>query len=742
MTEQKKNIKTVKAKIMMFSLIMTAAMILNLSVCVAVAYHLTVTSITGMLNENAVGNKAIVDAEIEDLLALVNDHLYDYEFLNGSAQQKEEHAGNIKNYNANILSVVFSDGASTYGGEIPQAVTSALSSKTKAVIPSDGGGSFYLSVKADNGNILCAEVNTALLEEAVRSCPNEAIVVDKSGKVFVCADQSLKDRDYSEYVMSGDDIKINTYPAGEQNVSYCSIKLSSNDDWTLVVRAGVGQYLASMHMMFVISVIMVVLFTALCLIINSYFRKKVTVPLKKIQDKITDMANGKISGGDIDYVGNDDLGALAEAVNTMAHYNGEVIGDITYTAGEIANENLCVEPSGNYYGDYIPVKIALKSIVSSIRDVVTNVEQAGREVNIGSDQMSKNSAVLSRAADEETITVRELNTSLNVVYSQSNDNSDKAATARSIAEESMQLVNEGNEKMAKMLEAMNEISSTSSEIANIIQTIQDISSQTNILSLNASIEAARAGAAGKGFAVVAGEVGNLANMTADAAKSTTTLIETAISAVKNGTVIANETAEMLSKIVEKTDATSKVVDDIAEASAKQAESVKEVLAGMTSISDAVTQISDSARECADSSEELATQAAMLHKTVDKFIIDDKTTRSNAPSAVKPKKDISMPKPKPAAPEKPAAEKTAAAEQPTVKSAASKPAAERKSEPVKTAENRSARENVKKEPVTSAVQPKPVVRSSDEKPAVSAANPVSKATATPIKRKITLDDNKY
>lgn len=721
MSEEKKSVKTVKAKIMLFSIIMTVAMILNLSICVAVAYHLTMTSITGMLNENAVGNKAIVDGEINDLLNLVNDHVFDYEFQNGSAQQKEEHAGVIANYNVNILSVVFSDGTSTYGGEIPQAVTSALSSKTRVVVPADDNASFFLAVK-DGGNVLCAQITTLLLEEALKSCPNEVVIVDKSGKAFACADDSAKSRDYSEYVMNDDSIKMNTYPQGEQNISYCSTRLSSNEDWTLVVRAGVGQYLASMHMMFVVSVIMVALFTALCLIINSYFQKKVTVPLRKIQRKISEMASGRISGEDVDYEGNDDLGALASAVNTMAHYNGEVIGDITYTAGEIANENLCVTPSGNYYGDYIPVKTALESIVSSVNSVVTRVEQAGREVSVGSDQMSKNSAVLSRAADEEAITVRELNSNLNVVYSQSNDNSDKAAQARAIAEESMQLVNEGNAKMAKMLEAMNEISNTSSEIANIIQTIQDISSQTNILSLNASIEAARAGTAGKGFAVVAGEVGNLANMTADAAKSTTQLIETAINAVKNGTVIANETAEMLSKIVEKTDATSKVVDDIADASAKQAESVKEVLAGMTSISDAVVQISDSARECADSSEELATQAAMLHETVDRFVVDNKKPAKTVVS-----KPVSKPVPEPKKePVKPVSKIVEKPVEKPISKAVEKKAVEEKP--------------VEKKQVTVSEKPKPI--SVEETVEVTNTKPISTATAQPVKRTIKLDDNKY
>ena len=85
--------------------------------------------------------------------------------------------------------------------------------------------------------------------------------------------------------------------------------------------------------------------------------------------------------------------------------------------------------------------------------------------------------------------------------------------------------------MQEMLSAMEDISNTSGEIGKIIKTIEDIAFQTNMLSLNAAVEAARAGAAGKGFAVVADEVRNLAAKSADASKNTSALIEGALQAL-------------------------------------------------------------------------------------------------------------------------------------------------------------------------------------------------------------------
>ena len=105
--------------------------------------------------------------------------------------------------------------------------------------------------------------------------------------------------------------------------------------------------------------------------------------------------------------------------------------------------------------------------------------------------------------------------------------------------------------MDELLSAINEINDTSIKISNIIKAIEDIAFQTNILALNASVEAARAGAAGKGFAVVAEEVKNLATRSAQEASNTTTLINDSLTSVNRGTRIAQETAERLSVVVQK-----------------------------------------------------------------------------------------------------------------------------------------------------------------------------------------------
>ena len=171
------------------------------------------------------------------------------------------------------------------------------------------------------------------------------------------------------------------------------------------------------------------------------------------------------------------------------------------------------------------------------------------------------------------------------------------------------------------MRAMANIESKSQEIGKVIKSIEDIAFQTNILALNAAVEAARAGAAGKGFAVVADEVRNLAGKSAEASKSTASLIEDTITAVSEGANLSQATGQSLQAVVESAQKVLDVVTLISSAAEEQSNSVAQITVAIDQISSVVQTNSATSEESAAASEELSAQAQALKELVSMFTLD-------------------------------------------------------------------------------------------------------------------------
>lgn len=587
---------------------------------------------------------------------------------------------------------------------------------------------------------------------AGNSC--NTVILDNTGKTVASYMKSgSAQSSYNDYVQSSGQ-KLYTKNSGEKGMCYAA-KAIDGTNYTLLISVPYSDYYGGLNTSVAVSIALVVIMAALAVITNIFFKKVIISPLDKIRDKIMEMSHGNLSGARVEINTDDELGVLASSVNYLADCTNDIINDIHATADEIARENLCVKPKAQYNGDFLPIKTSLEEIINSMKDVVVNIEAAGREVSASSAQMSVNSSTLSTAADDGTATVKQLSDSLNDVHEQINESAEKAGQAQEMTSKAVVALNQGNDKMTAMLDAMREINATSAQIANIIKTIQDISFQTNILSLNASIEAARAGAAGKGFAVVAGEVGSLAGKTAEAAKSTTKLIETSLKAVEHGTVIANETAEMLSMTVGKAHESADMVAEIAQAATRQAESIKHSIDGMERITNSMVQVTTAAHDCADSSQTLASQSAMLEETVRKFVLDERNAGAKPAVTAPAPKSAPAPAPKPTPAPKPAAvSKPAPAPQKTdtpKKADTPKPKANIElpddNKPKAAAKAPSPKPAQTSKPAAPAAKPKANIKLPDDNKPAQTSKPAaqtskSSAPATKPKARIELpDDNK-
>ncbi|MFG0253213.1 MAG: methyl-accepting chemotaxis protein [Phycisphaerales bacterium JB038] len=259
--------------------------------------------------------------------------------------------------------------------------------------------------------------------------------------------------------------------------------------------------------------------------------------------------------------------------------------------------------------------VVARSLAARIMRIVAQLREGSTQVASASEQVSSSSQMLAQGSTEQASSLEEITSSMEEMASQTKQNSASAAEARTLAESAQGSADRGSEAMERMSAAIADIKTSSDETAKIVTTIDEIAFQTNLLALNAAVEAARAGEAGKGFAVVAEEVRNLAQRSAEAARSTAEMIEGSVKNADNGVAISKDVGEALGEIVTGNRKVGELVSEISAASDEQTQGIAQISAAVGQL-DQVTQSSAAtAEESASSAEELSAQASEMDRLV-------------------------------------------------------------------------------------------------------------------------------
>ncbi len=326
---------------------------------------------------------------------------------------------------------------------------------------------------------------------------------------------------------------------------------------------------------------------------------------------------------EIFYGRTDEIGMIAKTTHRVCECLKKTIDDVGRILGEIADGNLTVDVAKNetyYIGDFKVLFKSLKSIHVNLMNVIRDISHIANQVDISADQVSKEAQALFQGTTEQAVSIDGLVSNVTAITSQIQTSTMRCSNASQLVDKATSYTVEADTKMEQLITTTKNIDQSSAQIVTIIKTIEDISLKTNILALNASIEAGRSGTEGKGFSVIANEIRSLAAKSAEAAQNTNNLINCSIQDIKTGTESTNLAVSAMQVINDCIQAIKTLMDEIAIDSVQQSEMITLVENGIKKISEVVQTNSATSEESAEVSKELSNQAKTLNNLISRFQI--------------------------------------------------------------------------------------------------------------------------
>ena len=394
--------------------------------------------------------------------------------------------------------------------------------------------------------------------------------------------------------------------------------IDGNQEWSIAIEASQREFKSTLDRSILLTILVVFLVVLATFPVAVLVGRSISGPIRACVLRLEKLAEGDLHTASPVVRSRDETAELTKALDTTMHRLNDVVQDVSHHLGKMGQGDFRENITRTYRGDFVAIEKSMKAIHGSLRDTLLQISQSAETVASSAGQVSTGAQSLSQGATEQASAIHELSSTVTGIAQNARQTAAAAEEAGLFANQADAQLGISVDYVKELNSAMEKISSSSAEISKIISTIESIAFQTNILALNASVEAARAGSAGKGFAVVSSEVRSLASKSDEAAKATKELIESSIATVMEGSQVVSRVTESLNKANSIAQNVSVKMNVVVEAVESQTEAISQVTDGINQISSVVQDTSSTSVESAATSQELSKQSLLMNNLVRKF----------------------------------------------------------------------------------------------------------------------------
>ena len=459
------------------------------------------------------------------------------------------------------------------------------------------------------------------------SANGKAFIVNHEGQVMGSRDTGLVDQDatiqedtkidgITEKVTSGETGTVIMKSSGkEYYVGYAPI---NGTRWYLAVIVPEADFMGPANTGILLSTVITAVLLLLAGILTLRFSSKIQRSLTSVTDRIGLLAQGDLKTPTEVIQTKDETEVLSHALSdTVDSING-YISELSDILENMSGGNFQVEVRGRFDGDFVIMKESLNKIIDSLNQMLRAIKQSSKEVLSTANIVSQGAQQVQDGSTEQSNSLSVLSDETAAIKENILEVDENTRNVEELMDTVKQSMDIGGEYTRNLLQAMEDINKNSMEITKINKFLEDISFQTNILALNASVEAARAGSAGGGFATVADEVRSLAAQSAESSQRTSNMISSSLKAVEKGTEYAEKVAESFKEIEKISQKIAEITNQLADRVNVQKQSLGNITSQIAQIKDFAEQNLSVSREEAAASQTLNRQAEKLQYMSEQF----------------------------------------------------------------------------------------------------------------------------